>query len=167
MTKLHVAALVLTVVAACNGASSPASGGGDDQAAVDASTAHPGSGANPDAAIAAAACTGLAAQPLDATWNLTVNSVARQFQVHVPAAYAATARTPIVINLHGLESSGSDQASLTSMIAKSDAEGFIAIHPEGTGSPKGWNGGACCNPAASSGIDDVAFISALIDNVSA
>ena len=92
-----------------------------------------------------------------------VNGVARTAKVHVPAAYDPTAGTPLVVGLHGLASSGADQASMSHMIAKADAEGFIAIHPDGTGSPKGWNGGACCNPAASSGIDDVAFIRALLD----
>jgi polyhydroxybutyrate depolymerase len=113
--------------------------------------------------IVAATCAGKSTQPLDATWNLTVNGVARTAKLHVPAAYDPSAGTPLYIGLHGLNSSGDDQAKITHMIAKSDTEGFIAIHPDGTGIPLGWNGGACCNPASSSGIDDVAFISALID----
>ena len=48
---------------------------------------------------------------------------------------------------------------------KSDAEGFIVVHPEGTGVPKSWNAGYCCGPANSSGVDDVAFIRTLIDQL--
>ena len=130
----------------------------DQAASVDAPAA-PGA----DAPIVAAACQGKTAQPLDATWMLTVGGVARVAKVHVPASYDPTAGTPLLIGLHGLASSGTDQATITHMIAKSDAEGFIAIHPDGTGTPLGWNGGVCCGSANSSGIDDVAFISALID----
>jgi polyhydroxybutyrate depolymerase len=148
------AVFLVLIVAACSKAP------GDQP---DAST--PDGGGASDGAVAA--CSDRTAQPLDATWSLMVGGVARQTDVHVPASYDPTRATPVVINLHGLASSGSDQASVTHMIAKSDAEGFIAVHPDGTGSPKGWNAGACCNPAASSGIDDTAFVAALIDELSA
>jgi len=108
-------------------------------------------------------CEGKAAQPLDATW--TVNG--RTAKIHVPASYDPTAPTPVVINLHGLSYTGEGQAGISKMIAKSDRAGFIAIHPNGTGVPRGWNAGDCCNPAAGSGVDDTAFISALIDEATA
>jgi polyhydroxybutyrate depolymerase len=48
---------------------------------------------------------------------------------------------------------------------KSDAAGFIAVHPLGTGSSKSWNGGACCGEAASKPVDDVQFVRDLLDEV--
>lgn len=113
------------------------------------------------------ACAGRMAQPLDATWSLTVNSVARSALVHVPASYDPTQPTPVVINIHGLAGDPAGEASVTHMIAKSDAEGFIAVHPQGTGVPLSWNAGYCCNPASASGIDDTAFFSALVDQLEA
>ena len=59
------------------------------------------------------------------------------------------------------------------MNAVADANGFIAVYPDGIGGVAGneslrtWNGGQCCGPAQSAGVDDVAFISALIDELSA
>ncbi len=105
------------------------------------------------------------AQPVDATWNLTVNGVMRSANVHVPASYDPSKPTPVLLNIHGLAGDPVGEATITHMIAKSDAEGFIAVHPKGTGSPLSWNGGYCCSPAAASGIDDTAFISALIDKL--
>ena len=116
----------------------------------------------PDAP-AATACSGKSAQPSNATWQIA----GRDVEVHVPASYDPTRPTPIVINIHGLSSSGNDQAELTHMIAASDAHGFIAIHPDGTGSPRGWNGGDCCNPAAASNVDDTAFFAAVLDEAEA
>ena len=37
------------------------------------------------------------------------------------------------------------------------------IHPEGTGTPKSWNAGGCCSPASTEGVDDMGFMSALVD----
>ncbi len=145
---------LLVALAACSNTSKPG-----EVIDVDATSS--------DAPVVAAACQGKAMQPLDATWMLTVGGVARVAHVHVPASYDPSAGTPLLIGLHGLASSGTDQASMSHMIAKSDAEGFIAIHPDGTGTPLGWNGGVCCGSANASGIDDVAFISALIDKAEA
>jgi polyhydroxybutyrate depolymerase len=57
------------------------------------------------------------------------------------------------------------QKIFSKMIEASDREGFIAVHPDGTGSTTGWNAGACCGEAASSNVDDVGFIRALLDRV--
>jgi polyhydroxybutyrate depolymerase len=145
--------LVLILLAACAG------GGTDpiDEPSPDAASPDP----NPDAP--SASCAGRTTQPRDATWMVG----GRDVEVHVPASYDPTTATPIVINIHGLSSSGRDQAELTHMIAASDAHGFIAVHPDGTGSPRGWNGGDCCNPASASNVDDSEFFTQLLDEVEA
>jgi polyhydroxybutyrate depolymerase len=59
------------------------------------------------------------------------------------------------------------------MDAVADANGFIAVYPDGIGGVAGnenlrtWNGGQCCGPAQREDVDDVAFISALLDELSA
>jgi polyhydroxybutyrate depolymerase len=109
-------------------------------------------------------CASKQAQPLDATWSLTIGTLPRSAKVHVPASYDPTQRTALVINLHGRTSNASQQAWLSHAIAKSDAEGFVVIHPEAWGSPTSWNaGGGCCDPAAANNIDDAGFIRALLD----
>lgn len=109
------------------------------------------------------ACTNKQPQPLDATWTVAGRSV----RVHVPAAYDPARGTPVVINLHGLDGTGGGQANLSHMEARAEMAGFIAVHPNGTGTPRGWNGGDCCNPAASSNVDDTAFIGQLLDELEA
>lgn len=110
-----------------------------------------------------ASCTGLAAQPKDATWKIAVSGVDRELDVHVPASYDPTKPTPIVLDFHGFTSDKGQQKILSRMIAKSDDAGFIAIHPLGTGVSRSWNAGACCGTAASEGTNDVAFVSAILD----
>jgi polyhydroxybutyrate depolymerase len=55
------------------------------------------------------------------------------------------------------------------MDKKSDEAGFIAIYPNGTGRLKKiltWNGGNCCGYAMRNKVDDVAFVEALLDDLS-
>jgi polyhydroxybutyrate depolymerase len=149
-----VRAVVPVVVLFVGACAAPYEGDSPDPVAPDASAA--GSDDNP-----ARACTGLTTQPLDATWTVA----GREVRVHVPATYDPTRATPVVLNLHGLASDGADQARISHLIATSDAHGFIAVHPNGTGSTRGWNGGDCCNPAASSGVDDTAWFGTLLDQL--
>lgn len=140
--------------------------------AADANAGSGGGGSGSDAAMIDAAeetaiCEGRAAQPLDASWTLTVDGMQRTAHVHVPASYDPTKPTPLVINVHGLTSFADQQAQLSHAIAKSDAAGFIVIHPEGTGTPRSWNAGACCAPASTAGTDDLGFMSALVDEAAA
>jgi polyhydroxybutyrate depolymerase len=135
------------------------SSGSVDQPIDNLADARTSDGASTDSS--SAACMGKAAQPADATWKVG----GRDVFVHVPAGYDPATPNPIVLGIHGLSSNGPDQARISHMIAASDARGFIAVHPDGTGSPKGWNGGDCCNPAASSNVDDTAFIASVLDEV--
>jgi len=120
--------------------------------------------ASPDTALPSpspSACDGRTAQPSDATWTIDGRKVA----VHVPASYDPTHPAPLVVDLHGLDSSGADQAKLAHMAAASEADGFIAIHPNGLGAS--WNGGECCDPSAKDGVKDTAFIGHVLDEAEA
>jgi polyhydroxybutyrate depolymerase len=151
--------LIAVVLAACG---APTAEHPDAHGGVDAS------GVADDAPAASATCTGKPAQPQDTTWNVTVGSATRMARVHVPASYDRGAATPVVINIHGRTSTAQQQASLSRAIAKSDAEGFIVIHPESATSPTSWNaGGGCCDPASATNVDDAGFIRALIDEAEA
>lgn len=147
--------LIVVVIAGCGSSSSqPADAppGGPD--AADTVDAPP-----------AAACTGLAPQPLDTTWTINWGGIDRTVRVHVPASYDPTRRTPVVLGFHGYTLNGEIQASQSHMIAKSDAEGFIAVHPDGTGAFLGWNAGDCCGTASASGVDDVGLVGAILDRL--
>jgi polyhydroxybutyrate depolymerase len=125
------------------------------------------SGTMTDAPTQSVTCDGKTAQPLDATWTITVGSQMRSAKVHVPASYDPAQRTPLVVDVHGRTQSASAEMSLTKSIAKSDAEGFIAIYPESTTSPTSWNSGTCCEPATTNSVDDTAYFKKLLDEAEA
>jgi len=73
---------------------------------------------------------------------------------------------PLVLNLHGHSSNALQQNLLSNLNKKADFEGFVAVHPQGTGPLlNSWNAGKCCPPATTRKIDDVAFIRDLIRRV--
>lgn len=119
---------------------------------------------DPDAPQAAS-CAGKTPQPLDATWTVMVGGVARTANVHVPASYDPSRATPVVLNIHGRTGNATGMATLTKAIAKSDAAGFILVHPQSGTSPTAWNSGTCCEPATTNNVDDTGFINALLDDL--
>ncbi|MDB5453062.1 MAG: hypothetical protein JWO33_1640 [Caulobacteraceae bacterium] len=76
---------------------------------------------------------------------------------------------PLVIVLHGGGGNAANAAQMTGFSAVADKEGFIVAYPDGTGrlAPRllTWNAGHCCAYAMEEKVDDVAFISALIDEL--
>ena len=57
------------------------------------------------------------------------------------------------------------------MSAKGQAEGFIAVYPQGSGGIAGrlrtWNAGTCCGRAMQQRVDEIAFVAALLDDLQA
>lgn len=93
----------------------------------------------------------------------------RSFMVHVPLNSNSATPLPLVIVIHGGGGSMEGMAQTTGMNATADREKFIAVYPQGVGEVyQGqtfgtWNGGLCCGKALAEDIDDVGFISAMID----
>lgn len=109
--------------------------------------------------------TGFAA---DFTHNIDVKKTSRSFIVHIPDGLKGQKDLPVVIVMHGGGGNADGMRKQTGMDAVADKNGFIAVYPEGTGGllmgrMHTWNAGACCGAAARKKVDDVAFISALID----
>ncbi len=151
---------IVMMLAACSNSDEPGGGATPD--------AGGGGSAMADAAASVTSCSDRDVQPLDSDWMVTVGAVQRTARVHVPASYDPTKPVPVVINIHGRTGWAQQQAGLSHAIAKSNAEGLVVIHPEGTGSPTAWNaGGGCCDPAYSNNVDDSGFISKLIDEAAA
>lgn len=101
---------------------------------------------------------------MDSSWNVMAGNLMRTTKVHVPASYDPMKKTPLVINLHGRTGNADSQVLVSHAIAKSNAAGFVVLHPEAWGSPTSWNaGGGCCDPAYSNNIDDSGFVAKLIE----
>jgi len=111
------------------------------------------------------ACQGKAALAGDQTRTLESGALTRTYLVHLPTGYDPTRPTPLVLNFHGYSSNASEQKFYTRMREKSDSAGFVAVHPEGVGKPQSWNAGLCCGEAVKKQVDDVAFVSAMLDAI--
>ncbi|WP_067797207.1 alpha/beta hydrolase family esterase [Actinomadura formosensis] len=95
----------------------------------------------------------------------------REFLLHVPPKVAdgewkdgRPADPPaLVIALHGGLANMSKMEDLTGFDELSDEHGFLVAYPDGFMTT--WNAGACCGPAKIGDIDDVGFLTKLIDTI--
>lgn len=100
--------------------------------------------------------------------SISHNSEYRTYLLHVPPSYVQGNPVPLVIAMHGGLGWGAQLQNHSQLSVKSDNEGFIVVYPEGKKSPMGirtWNAGECCGYAMNNNIDDVGFLSALIDTL--
>ena len=95
----------------------------------------------------------------------------RTYVVRVPSGISRDIEPiPLVIVLHGGGGNAGNAEAMTGFTAKGTAERFIVAYPEGTSRRRPlftWNAGHCCGYAMEQQVDDVGFISALIDELSA
>lgn len=88
----------------------------------------------------------------------------RTYQLYVPAAYNSSNPVPLVLNLHGYGSNNTQQMAYGDFKPIADTANFLILAPQGSldqFSTAHWN----ANWAT--GVDDIGFLSALIDTVSA
>lgn len=95
---------------------------------------------------------------------------ARSYVVRVPPRLPESkGKLPLVLILHGGGGNAEITERMTGFTAKAAKEGFIVAYPEGSSRFKDklltWNAGHCCGYALNNKIDDVGFISALIDRL--
>jgi polyhydroxybutyrate depolymerase len=117
---------------------------------------------------------GHTAAPGSAVYSLRSGGHTREVIVHVPAHYSGTVKVPLVLNLHGSESTAQAQEVFSGMDATSDASGFIVAYPQALIPAAGgydWNipgvpmlGGQ--NPPANA-ANDVTFLTGLVRSLEA
>lgn len=86
----------------------------------------------------------------------------RDYILHVPPGYNASVPTPLALNLHGYTSNAQQQQFYSGFDSDADTAGYIVVYPNGIANA--WNSG--WNNPYYSGVDDVGFLSALIDTIS-
>ena len=104
-----------------------------------------------------------AAKPGEYENSIVVGGETRDYILHIPPGYDGSKAVPLVFVLHPYNGSDRTMENSTGMSAKADQENFIAVYPNGTGSPRAWN--ALFFPVRPSLPDDVAFIRALMDTL--
>ncbi|MBK8256268.1 MAG: esterase [Polyangiaceae bacterium] len=98
----------------------------------------------------------------DLTGSLLSGGVERTYVYRLPTSLDPAQKPwPMVLALHGRLGTGAQQEQLTHFSTLADKEGFIVVYPDGV--EKSWADGRPGSPAQEKGIDDVAFLSALID----
>ena len=98
------------------------------------------------------------------TDTLMYDGVKRTFILYVPASYDQAENVPLLLNMHGLRGTAELQMNYGDFKPISEREGFIIVHLQGLKDDQGrnhWN----FNPGSDT-VDDVGFLSALIDQVS-
>jgi polyhydroxybutyrate depolymerase len=99
--------------------------------------------------------------------TLAVGGRKRTYVVHLPKGHDPQTPMPVVLALHGATMNGPMMAWFSGLNRKADEAGFLAVYPNGTGSNSSftWNGGNCCGPAVHNQVDDVAFLDALLGDL--
>ncbi|KYK35392.1 MAG: phospholipase [Theionarchaea archaeon] len=97
--------------------------------------------------------------------SIEVDGLTRTYIAHVPPSYDEMTPTPLVLVLHGGGGSAQKMVNFTGFNTLSDQEGFIVVYPNGV--ENHWNDGRGVHKyrAHRENIDDVTFISALIDRL--
>lgn len=96
--------------------------------------------------------------------SFTYGGQTRTYQLYVPAIYNSNNAVPLVLNLHGYGSNNTQQMAYGDFKPIADTANFLILAPQGSldqFSTAHWN----ANWAT--GVDDIGFLSALIDTVSA
>jgi polyhydroxybutyrate depolymerase len=92
----------------------------------------------------------------------------RTYLVHVPPAIDSQPSLPLVVAIHGAFETAKDMEKRTGFSDLADQEGFVAVYPNGMGVfglLQHWNAGHCCGKAAADGVDDVGFLTQVIQDV--
>ena len=110
--------------------------------------------------------------------NVTYN---RTYEYYIPSGYDGSEAVPLLFSFHGLGSNPEGQIELTGFDALAEQEGFIAVFPEATtldpeeypdcaqylpelpGANIMWNIGLNWTLQYCAGIDDVGFVSDMVD----
>lgn len=94
--------------------------------------------------------------------------MSRPYKYKVPSRYDATKPTPLVVMLHGFTASGEINELILHLAPLSETKTFLYAFPDGTKNPLGmrfWNAtDFCCNFFGST-VDDVAYVTAVIDDM--
>lgn len=101
--------------------------------------------------------------------SFVYDNLKRTFRIYLPAGYKKPSRLPLVIALHGRGGNGESMILLTrkGFNKLADKDGFVVVYPDGI--DLNWNDGRMDEEsndrAHRENIDDVGFISALIDSM--
>ncbi len=104
-----------------------------------------------------------AVQAQTSVHSFSFGGTTRSYRLYLPSNYTGANPVPLVFNLHGYTSNALQQEFYSGMNAVADTAGFIICYPDGLNNS--WN--SAFQPPYYGGVDDVGFISVLIDSIMA
>ncbi len=107
-----------------------------------------------------------ASADVDGATRQTLMFAGRERSYALLDAHKGGTPAPLVIVLHG--GGGNGSTMLPRWADKARSEGLVVAAPDGVGRMQGmgtWNAGGCCGEAMTSGLDDVAFVNAVVDDI--
>ena len=117
----------------------------------------------PEGSVPLPSCPSPSLPAGDTSVTVQVGAVSRSYVLHVPPGYDGKKPVPLIVDFHGIGSTGWGERSSSPYPAVTDSEGVVMAFPDGLKGPigTGWNMGPCCVADA----DDFAFTRALVTNV--
>lgn len=102
--------------------------------------------------------------------SIQVDGVKRTYLINLPPNYYLRNNFSLVIALHGGGGDAYQFEKSSLLTEKANNEKFIVVYPEGKFRNKllpirTWNAGSCCAYSVEANVDDVKFISVLIDTL--
>jgi polyhydroxybutyrate depolymerase len=102
-------------------------------------------------------------------YTLSYGGYTRSYRLHLPPQYDGAARLPLVVMLHPRTDYARQFELYSGMSYQADQAGFTVVYPNGLGGPddpaQSWNAGFCCGYPYEQNVDDVGFVSHLIDSL--
>jgi polyhydroxybutyrate depolymerase len=95
---------------------------------------------------------------------ISVGGSDRSYRLYRPPAVGASA--PLVVAMHGYSGSAEQVERDYGWDGVADAGGFVVAYPDGVGRAWNVNGEGCCGRPGRDGVDDVAFITAAVADIS-
>jgi polyhydroxybutyrate depolymerase len=104
--------------------------------------------------------------------TLQFDGLERDYIVHVPdgAAIGSPQTLPVLVVLHGAGGNAAKAEYATGLSKYAESDNFIVAYPNGTQvgdvpEQLGWDAGGCCGVPAATDVDDVGFLSAVLDDI--
>ncbi|HEX4872369.1 MAG TPA: PHB depolymerase family esterase [Nevskiaceae bacterium] len=94
--------------------------------------------------------------------TLVHEGLTRRYQLRLPP-HGGEGRRPLLIALHGGLGQGASFARLSGLASLPETADWVLVFPDGR--QRSWNAGGCCGPAMRAGVDDVGFLSALVETL--
>lgn len=130
-------------------------------------------------ALVSAGCAGPASLPAEAdsvsqggvTQQLLHDAREREYLLHVPAQTTAQEQLPLLVSLHDVGADAAAHRRQTGFDALADLSRFAVAYPQAWRAkrtrPAVWNPGDCCREMVNEGIDDIGFIRAVVEDITA